>query len=188
MSVLINWVRFGFKAWVCSWMIFTQKTLLWAISVANNSPFIVFSISYFLWSIWMFGHTLLGKRSRNWWKRMSGWMSPAEWCPQNTHLAVLTSACTQGRNLLASLWLSHMVCDIFDVFSLLLPDEKMPGDISLIQQRKVKAARAGCVMELLPFLTTKGNFPLVLSNWLRRFSRNFFFSLSIVLIKSSLPP
>lgn len=76
-----------------------------------------------------------------------------------------------------------MVCNIFDAFSLLLPDEKIPDDISVIQQREVKAAQAGCLMELFTFLYHKMGFPFRPLQLIEEVFLGIFFSLSIVLIK-----
>lgn len=190
MFILINWVRVGFKAWA-GWFSPRQLHLLWAISLANYSPFIIFSISYFLWSAWMFRHTLLSKRSRNWWKRMSGWTSPSEQCSQSRHWALtwLSSPLLVHKGETGTFWqVCDVACDVCDVFSCLLPGERIPNDTSPSSNTgRLRQPKLDVSWSSLPFLSTRGDFPSVLSNWLKRCFRNFF-SLSIVLIKNSLPP
>lgn len=132
----------------------------------------------------MSGNTLLSKRSRNWWKRMSGWMSPAEWCLQNSHLVVLTSACTQGRN--RNFWqVGDMgVCVIFLMyFHFYFQMRRCLMTSPSPNRGRLRQPKLDVSWSSLPFLTTKGDFPSVLSSWLKRGFFGIFFSLSIVLIK-----
>lgn len=166
MFILINWVRLGFKAWA-GWFSPRQLPLLWAISLANYSSFIIFSISYFLWSAWMFGHTPLSKRSRNWWKRMSGWTSPSERCPRNRHRALtcLSSPLLVHEGETGTFWqVCDVTCDVCDVFSCLLPDERLPNDTSPSSNTgRLRQPKLDVSWSSLPFLSTRGDFPSVSS-------------------------
>lgn len=173
-------------------MIFTQTvasalscfTCLWEAKKKKNPTFIIFiiikifiiiiNIYYFILSILPFGRTLLSKISsgREW---VVGYQSPARGCPQCRHQELIRLPSPLfihmgKRNFLAR--------DFCDVFSHLLSDEVMSGDT-------FPSANAGRVRQTsldvlwssssLPFHTTRGDFPSLLSNWLKRFFRNFLF-------------